>query len=327
MKKPLTYLLSVAMWGFFGFGWAQGLDPVQGEAEKVLYSPDGIEAAKKEVRQEAMIAALEQRYGALVYRSNATTITNVAKGERARTFTRFNVIANTYVKGDWVQTQNEKTTVDTLYIDKNGNLRDKPGRKFRTEYVVKCSISGLARELKQPEVQYEATPMNCNLRDDCATYDFRQGEQLYLKFKSPTSGYLSVWLDNQKTTSCLMPYVRMPKGMESGMRVEADSTYMLFSTHRNHNYFVDPNFAEDELLLYTDQPVVTERIFLVFATQPYNKPLLSESRQVTNRMDSELRGYTFPRQIDSESFQEWLVLGQSLQGFQVQVIDLTIMQK
>ncbi|MBX3101517.1 MAG: hypothetical protein KF690_03315 [Bacteroidetes bacterium] len=306
-----------------------GTDRVSGAAELILKgepSPAAINEAKKEVRQLAMIDALEKTYGAVVYRSNSTTVTNESAGSRARTFSRFNMIANTYVKGDWVRTLNETYTEEEVYYDPKGRVSKKAKRKGRTEYIVRCSISGLARELKSPPVRFEAQPLYCATNSDCITHDFHTGDQLYLRFRSPADGWLSLWLDDQEYAYCLMPYLQMPRDQASGMRVEAGKEYLLFSPDARHYPFTQPGIPIDEMVLHTgSQQVISERIFVVFSPEPYNKPLLEASRQVTNRMDSALRGFQFPRKIVSEDFQEWLSLNQAMrESFQVMVLDISI---
>jgi hypothetical protein len=193
--------------------------------------------------------------------------------------------------------------------------------------VVRCTISGTARELKSPPVQFEAQTLRCNDgKASCPTLDFNTGEQLYLRFRSPANGWLSVWLDDQQSAHCLMPYLHMPTDQQSGLQVEAGKEYILFSPKPEHYSFAKPGIAIDEMVLHTGKDkVITERIFVVFATQPYNKPLLEASRQVTNRMDSALRGFQFPRSISSEDFQQWLSLNQAMKpDFQVMVLDISI---
>jgi hypothetical protein len=337
MHKPLTIALCF-LWvlggGLCTGMWAQaddlpGTDRVEGTAEIILKddSPSARNDAKKEARQLAMIAALEKAYGAVIYRSNSTTVTNESAGTRARTFSRFNMIANTYVKGDWVRTLKEDYTEETVHYDPKGKPSKKSRKRGRTEYIVRCTISGLARELKSPPVQFEAQPLRCTgIQDDCVTHDFRTGEQLYLRFRSPADGWLSLWLDDQKFAHCLMPYLQMPRDQVSGLRVEAGKEYILFSTDARHYPFAQPGIPIDELVLHTgDDRVVSERLFVVFSPEAYNKHLLEPSRQVTNRMDSALRGFQFPRKIVSEDFQEWLSLNQAMrEAFQVMVLDISI---
>ncbi|MFN7707086.1 MAG: hypothetical protein ACK5QE_00300 [Sphingobacteriia bacterium] len=339
IHTPLVLCLAYLVAGGLAGAGAQvptppGYDPTQvqevaGEAEQVVYQWAQIDSARAQARDLARIQALEKAYGALVLQSNATTVENRSSGQRARTYTRFTSIANTYVKGNWLKTTHEHTQVDTLYLDAKGRLHERPGRKTRTEYRIRCRVEGLASEIRQPQVQFRAQPLRClegaqPQEQPCATLDFQHADRFFLHFRSPQAGYLSVWLDNQQQAQCLLPYVQMPKGMESGMPIEAERAYVFFSSHPQHNYFDQPAYAEDELQLYTDETVSYERLYIVFSTQPQVRPLLEESRTVSRQLDNPLQGYRYPRRLDSQQFQAWLILGQSMQGYQVQVMDISI---
>ena len=54
---------------------------------------------------------------------------------------------------------------------------------------------------------------------------FNSGENIYIRFKSPSAGYLAVYLLEAKQVSCLLPYKQMTEG---AFQVEAGKEYILF---------------------------------------------------------------------------------------------------
>jgi hypothetical protein len=249
------------------------------------------------LRELATIDALERAFGRVVIQGNATYITNLQTGKEVQTNTIFNTIANTSVKGEVTKVINEKFT------DIEG-FKTIEGKKEKVTEI-KCDIEIMAREIVTPPVGFVSFPLGC-LDEKCRTTSFKNNERLYLFFSSPVSGYISVYLDDKKTSQCLYPHIYMKSDLEGGVPIEADKKYFLFS--------------DIEYLLFTESLQDMNRLFIIFSKTPLNKPYLKFD------LNKDKEGYILPKSLGSEDFQNWLNSYRSIgrENVQVAIMDITI---
>jgi hypothetical protein len=266
--------------------------------------PDNM--TRQEVRNHAQelatIDALEKAFGRVVIQGNSTYLSNVQTGKQTETKSVFNTIANTSVKGEVLK------VLGVEFTDLTGT-RTMGGRK-ETFVEIRCDIEVDAREVTTPPVNFMAYTLNC-AEERCKTTDFRIDDPLYMYFSSPSSGYISIFLDEEGNTQCLYPFNRMPVEYEGGVPVKADKKYILFSRQTEFNF--------TGYILYTPSQRSINRIFIIFSKTPLNKPSLSEVKIDEN-------GYTLPKSLKSEDFQRWLNKYRSYEKANVEVdyIDITI---
>ena len=147
------------------------------EAEYVYYAPENVslEEAKRTALERAKIQAIADAYGTIVSQSNTTRITN----KNGKTDTDFLSLGGSEVKGEWIETIGEPEYNITYQQE---------------TLVVKVYIAGKIREIVSAPVDFDARVL-CNGTDlKFERQDFREGDELYLYFKSPIDGYLSVYL-------------------------------------------------------------------------------------------------------------------------------------
>ena len=127
------------------------------------------------------------------------------------------------------------------------------------------------------------------IEDRFESNSFKSGDDLFVSFQSPTSGYLVVYLiDADQRAFCLLPY----QNMESGcFPVEANKRYVLFSIKN----------AAPELKPYVDEYTMTcsheqemNQVYVVFSTNSFVKA-------IDNKHDEGL-----PRELSYDDFQKWL---------------------
>lgn len=274
--------------------------------------PDNItrQDVRNKAKELATIDALEKAFGRVVIQGNTTYLSNVQTGKQVETRSMFNTIANTSVKGEVVR------EISVEYTDLTGT-RTIEGKK-ETYVEIRCDIEVEAREVTTPPVNFEAYALNCT-NERCRTTEFRLGDLLYMYFSSPSSGYISIFLDEDGNTQCLYPYNTMPPEYEGGVPVEADKKYILFSKDPRFDYFKGKNYIKSEYSLYTENPKSINRIFVIFSNSPLNKPSLSDVRVLED-------GSRLPKELKSEDFQRWLNKYRSYEKANVQVdfIDITI---
>ncbi len=276
------------------------------------------EEIQKELEKAATINALEKAFGTVIVQGNTTYIKNVTTGKLTKTTEQFTMIGQTYVRGEVLEVLSKNFSVQ--------ESKQKIKRKKIVTKFMKCEISLKAREISEIKQEFSSFPLSCNTSLKCKTTEFFTGDDLYFYFKSPSSGYITIYLDDNKTAQRILPYQQVPQEMENGLPVEADKVYIFFSTLAEHNFYKMPGFSVDELVLQaqTDQDI--NRLFVIFSKQPLNKPLLRENlnKEILTEYARE-KNFTVPKALESANFQKWLMQNRYMrQDIQVEIIDITI---
>lgn len=254
--------------------------------ESSMSENDAIEQAIK----MAQINAIENAFGKVVVQGNSSFIQN-STGKITETNSVFSFMADSYVNGEWIETLDQESEI----------INEKDGSRW-----VKVIVKGKIRELKNVNYNCEVYTLTCP-RLSCKTTDFNEGQGLYLYFRSPQNGYLSVYLDDpyEKVTSRLLPYSRNLTGKTVNFHVNADSVYYLFS--REFDYLNDKANI-DELELSANNMADQYKIYVLFSTEDFDKPLLDDQTQrllSNNKVES---GYSMPPSLPSEKFQNWQII-------------------
>ncbi len=295
--KFVLIIITILFAGLNGFG--QKVVRTTGKAQVRMETNMTTDQAYEQAEQLAMINAIENAFGTYVEQQMDMTI---EEGKTA-----YNIIGTTKVKGDWIE---------TIDIDFRENVEvesGKYGKKQNVKYV-SCNIKGRVREsISKANLEYIV--MNCP-DQACRTFDFYDGEQLYLYFKSPVNGYVSVYVDEGDITYRLLPYVTMGDEYQSGVKVEGDVGYTFFSESKN----IFDNAIVDEIEMYTNKKLEYNNIYIIFAEEAFVKPVLNDKELVDNRI--------LPKSLESEKFQEWLQGNRaSSPSFQEHKIKISIKHK
>jgi hypothetical protein len=263
---------------------AQEVVTAEGFAQIRLEDHMSKDEAREEVRQQAMINAIESVFGAYVAQDSDV---NVEDGR-----TRFRIIGQTRVRGDWLKTVSEK------YGEKKQKVQGRSRKE--TETWIFCRIEGKIRETGLPETALEFTPMNCP-ELICRTYDFRDGEPFYLSFRTPVDGYLSIFIrDGSDNVFRLLPYLKMTEQYANTVPVKADLSYLFFLNQENYDYFPEFSYMMiDEVVMSAVQPEEFLDLYVVFSTSDYQKPLLDS-------VEEDKTGTIMPKTLDPGKFEEWL---------------------
>lgn len=197
----------------------------------------------------------------------------------------FDIIGNTKVRGEWIRTIKKEINEET---------RETKGALGKEQEVwIVCTISGEIRECVS-RANIEFNTLNCPIVS-CRQTVFINGESLYLYFKSPVNGYLSVFLDDGENTYRLLPYKSM--GALSAVEILGDKQYIFFSRNKDDEY--DSQHKTDAMELYTDKEIEYNNIYVAFAESPYVKPILNDIKELED-------GYLLPKSIKTEDFLDWL---------------------
>lgn len=287
----------------------------KGKAQVQWYPErESLTEARDRALELAKINALENAFGTLVMQGNTIYIENKKTGEKVETNTTFKMIGNTAVKGEIIQ---------ILKTDfKESRKKEKVDRKKVEITYIDCNITLEAKELTDTKIEIEAYPLNSTniIRP---TTDFYNGDDLFLYFRSPVNGFLTVFLDDGQQAQCLLPYRKMPAGMEEAMPIVADKEYVFFSDKPEFNYFDDDFFAEDTYEMVASSEKDLNQLYIIFSKTPLNKPILNKDENDKLLVELEKDKYELPRVIESDAFKKWLVKIQQIRN-DVQVINQMI---
>ena len=280
MNIFLKYLIILFLFCFSGLNQLSAqkskIKTTEGMAQIRLEQNMTKEEAYRKVEQLAIIDAITNAFGTYVGQESNLT---VESGKSS-----FNIIGTTKVKGDWIETLNAKINEGFREI-KTENGRQQ-------ELWITCTIKGKAKEAT-PKADIEVYTLSYpNVASKSTT--FKSGDSMYLYFKSPVDGFLSIYLDDGKNIFKIFPYQDMDS--ESCLKVIADREYILFSKAKEHNYFGN---SVDELELFTPLKSELDKLHILFSEKKYFKPRLTDS----NKLES---GYIVPKSSSRQQTANWL---------------------
>jgi opacity protein-like surface antigen len=292
LKTGIIFLL--IFMGHRIFAQKNKIEKVEGFARVKMEKNMTLQQTREKAKELAKINAIENAFGTYVEQQTDMTINN---GE-----TDYNIIGTTRVKGDWIKTTSVKFSDEF--------------RKEKTDYGytdirwVTCKITGKARKASpKPLIRYEilSTPDKSS-----RTVDFHDGEQLYLWFKSPVNGYLTIFLEDDEAVYRLLPYSGDDEKYKSGYLIKADKDYIFFS-RKNASTPDDV----DELILHTSKPLEYNYVYIIFSENKFSKPGLNDKKTIKDRI--------LPLSLTKQGFREWLAYNRSLDPkFQSRKIKISI---
>lgn len=270
MKRAL--LISILLFCGVTAIFAQKTEKVT--ASYTYYAPENVtlEEAKRTALDRAKLTAIADAFGTLVTQSNSTVMTN----QNGKTDSRFFSLGGSEVKGEWIE-----TTKDPIYkIRYEGDM-----------LVVSVEVSGRIREIVGAGIDFIAKILRNGTEEKFESSEFRSGDDMYLYFKSPVDGYLTVYLLDETTQEvyCLLPYKASGEG---AYRIEHDRPYILFSAK---NEPTNPSVV-DEYTMTCSRETEFNDIYVIFSPNAFTKAN-------SNETDNEV----LPRQLSYKEFQKWLV--------------------
>lgn len=295
MKKLLLFIILCSFLTAFSQKQKKATGKYQINLSKSEYSENEACEACKEL---ARINAIEKVFGTVMIQGNSTTIRNTRSGKEVQTDQIFNMIAETYVNGDWIKTINESCD-RFIYED---------------DFWIKCEVKGVVKELTEAQVDIAVKPLDCE-ETTCVTSEFQEGEDFYVYLKSAAPGYISVYLSDGQIAQRIFPYRDMPEDQLNGVKVKADQEYILFSKDQDQ---LDLRSYVDEYELYAENDVDQNRIYVIYSEKPLVKPSL-------NKGNSNVAGIDMPMELDFQDFQRWLSENKRYHdGIQVERVDITV---
>lgn len=257
-------LLSVAAVSF-----AQKVQKVT--ATYTYYAPENVtlEEAKHTALDRAKISAIADAFGTLVTQSNSTVIDS----KDGKSDNRFFSLGGSEVKGEWIE-----TTKEPIY-----NIRYEGGM-----LVVSVEVSGRIREIVSAGLDLTVKILRNGVEPKYESTDFRNGDDMYLMFKSPIDGYLLAYMYDETSNQAvrILPYIQSSQG---NVPVRADKEYVFFKKHRNDRHKVD------EYTMTATAPVEFNTLYVIFSSKEITKTV--------DKSDEEKDGI---RVLDFADFNKWL---------------------
>lgn len=246
------------------------------EAQKTLtatgsytyYAPVSlsVEEAMRIALERAKLQAIEDAFGSTVAQSNATIVTNT----NGQSDSHFYSMGMSDVKGEWLETVGRPL----INVTPRDNM-----------LVVECTVKGKIREILHPEIEMEARVLKNGTSLKFESYDFRDGDDLYLYFRSSVAGNLSIYLRQGDTVYRLLPY----KTNASSGKIADQQSYIFFSIQNSDA----PGTVE--YTMYADREVDHADILIL-----YTPKLPSQPQTAVPPQDE-------PPSMSLNEFNSWLV--------------------
>ncbi len=236
------------------------------------------EQAEQAAIQMAQQKALEEHFGLDVVGITSTMQRNRQEGQKVSSSSDVFSLRETSVRGEWIETTSQKVLEKTFE---------------KGFWHVKVYIAGRARNhsTEKPEIHYAFIN---NAHDKQNRDQYYDGDDIFLRFTSPISGALCVYLvDAEQNAYCLLPYQSSTIGYQ---KIDANQEYLFFSTS------TDPN--ADEYTLNTMQSSEQNALYVIFSPNTFTKAIDQQAGK--NWRDEQL-----PRFLNYEDLMKWLARNQT----------------
>lgn len=248
---------------------AQRTQKVEGEYTYYASNNESMATAKAKAQEYARNQAIGKAFGTVISQVTSQT-ESYDDGEE---HTHFAQLSQTEVKGEWMEdTRNPEYTVEIIDDD----------------IVIHCKVYGLAREHSNKTVDFEAIVLRNHPELKDANTLFKNGDDMYLYFESPATGYVAVYLvDEEQKAYCLLPYRHDSDGQQ---KVSGGEEYIFFSTDKA----TEEKRIVDEYYLPTDKAIERDKIYVIFSRKSFTKAVDHQNRE------------GIPRELSYQDFQQWL---------------------
>ena len=264
-------LCTLAMCGIFSVCcFSQQIKTVSGEYTYNVPENVDLEKAKLIALDRVKIKLIADEFGTIVSQSNSTSV----KNSNGKSDIDFISVGGSEVRGEWVETIGQPEFKPS-FVD--GQL------------IINVRIKGKIREFVSANVDFKALVLRNGTDDKYEDDNFKSGDDLFLSFISPVSGYVAVYLvDNDGTAFCLLPYQNLEQG---NVKVNAKERYVFFSER----------LSPQDLKPYVDEYTITcshtqelNQIYVIFSPNTFVRAIDGKKEE------------TLPRELSYEDFQKWL---------------------
>ena len=223
--------------------------------------------AKLKCLELAKADAIKAEFGELIT-SDVIDTNAETNGETTTSFFWENTVA--MAKGDWLG--------DTKEPQINIEYKD-------NKLIFTAEVWGRAREILQSKADLKWKILKEEDGKKVETNRFRDGERVFLSFRSPANGYLAVYLiQADDDTSCLLPYRSDSTGR---FQIKRGTNYILFDRE------TDPSASYYKLS--TQHAMEDNQLVIIYSPNPFTK-----CNDVSNDPKR-------PNSLNTHDFQKWLL--------------------
>lgn len=244
---------------------AQRIRSVKGEY--IYYPPEtqSMEMARQVAVERTKLQILADNFGTVMQSASSLRVEQSSGKSAVNTST----LSVSEVRGEWLETTDGPEIETILSPDGMIGLRVK--------------ITGRAREITLARAEIQ-TQVLCNGTESrFASLEFKEGDDLFLRFKSPVDGYLVVYLhDGGDEVSCLLPYSNQHD--LPSFPIQAMQDYLFFS-----------GGDADELTLTCAGQQEINRLYVIFSPN-----------RLSRAVDVAGRSAEMPRTLSWIAFQRYL---------------------
>lgn len=301
MNKLLLVITIIQIWAV-QTAFSQRAKKVSATLILPIEDSDCVGDFKQRMIRQAQIQAMAEEFGTVVQQGTDMATVNRDTGENVMTDTKFTSLSSAQVKGEWIST-----------IEENLEWVLKEEDKRQVLYL-KCEVKGKARKIEETPIAFEARSLSCNQIGSCETTTFKDLQSLYVSFKSPVKGYLSIYMRENDEVFRLFPYTSMRGEHASSMAVDADKEYVLFSPKHAKAMGLNAGLVDELQLSTMGESRLFNRVYVVFSPDSYKKPILKKNK---DGMDV----------LSPEDFDTWLGKNKGMiKDFQDKVIYISVEQ-
>lgn len=211
---------------------------------------------KRLALEGARLDALSREFGTIVTQDVMQADRIDSKGES----NKFLSLSSTEVKGEWIADDGEP--VFDISLDKEDN------------FVIHCVVKGKAREISNESTDFKALVLRNGTKENNASSDFYDGDNLYLYFTAPVDGFISVFLSLEDgNVYQMLPYLSDTKGEA---KVKKGYDYVFFDPTKAEGDFGVPN----QFAIATDGVIEFNKIYVVFSPSYFAKPVMRARNEV-----------------------------------------------
>lgn len=234
------------------------------KGEYVYYPPEtqSMELARQTAVERAKLQILADTFGTSVAQ---TATTRISDGTTSTT-----ALSSSSVRGEWIETVSGPE-IETM-LSPDGMI------------AIRVRIAGRVREITAARTEIQAQVLRNGTEPRFASLEFKDGDDLFLRFKSPADGNLLVYLyDGDEDVYCLLPY--SAQKFLPVFPVQAMQEYLFFSGEGD----------SDEYSLTCAGTQEINRLYVIFSPNRFTRAADRDGRRVE-----------LPRTLSWEAFQQYL---------------------
>lgn len=240
-------------------------------AQYKFFMPENmtVEEGKRTALTRAKQESIAEHFGSQVTQDNTTHVSNV-NGESQ---VKFESRGGSKVCGEWIETSGSPK-YDITYED--------------GMTVIYVEVKGKIRQIDREVIDLSVKVLKNSTDERHESYDFKNGDDVYLSFSSPIDGYVAVYLvDANATAFCLLPYGRQ----KNIYKVEGNKKYIFGDSDSADPY---EKALVDNYIMTTDMTHENNYFYVIFSPNEFTKAL-------DNQTDTAL-----PRNLSEDGFLNWL---------------------